>query len=115
MRKIAALTLVLACGAAASASAEWNGRAVIRLVDRDPITIRGQRFESRERVRVTLSAPERARKTVRASANGSFRVIVLNDSADRCNQVRAVATGSEGSRAILKILPSPACAPMLTP
>jgi hypothetical protein len=97
--------------AAGSAAAGPQGRAVLRLADRDPITLRGERFEPRERVRVTLSEPASARKTVRASLAGSFRVVVLNDVADRCNMVRAVASGSEGSRAILKILASPACPP----
>jgi hypothetical protein len=33
-------------------------------------------------------------------------------SGDRCNSVRVLAVGSGGSRAVLKVLPSPECAPM---
>jgi hypothetical protein len=107
--------LVVACGAAGSAAAGPQGRASLKLADRDPLTVRGERFAPRERVRITLTAPESARKTVRAGMNGSFRVVVLNESVGRCEMVRAVATGTEGNRVILKILPSPACAPTLRP
>lgn len=88
---------------------------MLRLTDRDPLTLRGRGFEARERVRVTLYAPVSARRVKRANVNGSFQVIFLSVSADRCEMVRALVTGDEGSRVILKLLPSPACAPTFSP
>jgi len=124
MRKLTALIVLIACGAAAtSISAGGSGKANLRLMDRDPLTVQGQGFKSRERVRVIASvsdsaraaAPESLRRTIRATATGSFRVVFFEVSLDRCSLVRVVTTGAEGSQAVLKVLPSPMCAPSLSP
>lgn len=109
MRWIAVIALVVAGSIGAAGAAGTSQRATLRLIDRDPLTLAGRGFEARERVRVTLSAPASARRVKLANANGSFQVVFLSVSTDRCDQVRALATGDEGNRVILKILASPAC------
>jgi hypothetical protein len=125
MRKAAAVLALIACGAtAASSSAGGSGKASLRLVDRDPLTVRGYGFKPRERVRVTASVPESRMlvsgpqplsRVIRASATGSFRVVFSDIPFDRCTWVRVAAIGGQGSRAMLKVLPSPMCAPSLSP
>jgi hypothetical protein len=101
----------LACVASTAASrSDAATRPTLKLVKRVPLTVRGSSFRARERVRVSTA---RRQWRVRASLGGSF-VVVLNG-VDRCNWVRVVAIGDEGSRAILKILPSPACPPASIP
>ena len=96
MRTLTALIVLIACGASAtSISAGSSGKAYLRVVDRDPLTVQGRAFKSRERVRVVASVPESAqtmgsaseigRKTVRATATGSFRVVFSEMSVDRCS------------------------------
>lgn len=82
----------------------------MRLADREPLTLRGVRFRTRElvRVRVTADGGTRARR-VRTTASGSF-VSQFGLTLDRCSGLYAVAVGSRGSRAILK-LPEPLCPP----
>jgi len=125
MRTLAVLIAFIACGATAtSISAGSLGKSNLRLVDRDPLTVQGRGFKSRERVRVIASVPESAqttsaaetvRKTVRATATGSFRAVFSDFSVDRCTLVRVTTVGGQGSRAVLKVLPSPMCTPSLVP
>lgn len=116
MRKLATLIVLVACGATASSTfAGSSGKANLRLVDRDPLTVQARGFKARERVRVTASVPQTLRKTIRATATGSFRVVFSEVSVDRCNLVRVVAIGAQGSRADLKMLPSLMCSPALSP
>ena len=98
-----------------SAGGTSQKQTALRVVDRDPLTLRGEGFRTRERVRVTLSAPVAERKLVRATALGTFRTTFPQVSSTRCDMVRAVAVGGQGSRATLKLLPAPACAPLRTP
>ena len=69
------------------------------------MTIRGQGFRPRESVRVSAAGRQWHPK---ASARGSFVLTLLG--ANRCKIVRIVAVGSDGSRAILRIIPAYACA-----
>ena len=132
MRTLAALIALVACGATATSisarstgSAGSAGKAYLRLVDRDPLTVQGRAFKSRERVRVVASVPasdqtlasgsELVRKTVRASATGSFRVVFSEINVDRCSLVRVTSIGARGSLAVLKVLPSPMCTPSHSP
>jgi hypothetical protein len=126
MRKLAALIVLVACCASASSiSAGTSGKAYLRVVDRDPLTIQGRAFKARERVRVVASVQESAqtmasgseiaRKTVRATATGSFRVVFSEMSVDRCSLVRVTSVGARGSMAVLKVLPSPMCTPAQAP
>lgn len=113
MRTIA-IALLIACGAAVSASAGASRSATLRLVDRDPLTLRGQGFQPRERVLLTFSKPISTRRVTRAGATGSFRVSLTHVSIGRCDAVRVVAAGNS-SRAVLKVLPAPACLPARAP
>jgi hypothetical protein len=126
MRTLTALIVLVACCASASSiSAGTSGKAYLRVVDRDPLTVQGRAFKSRERVRVVASVPESAetmasgseiaRKTVRATATGSFRVVFSEMSVDRCSLVRVTSVGARGSMAVLKVLPSPMCTPSHSP
>jgi hypothetical protein len=121
MGKLAALVVIAAVGATATSIAAGSSeKASLRLVDRDPLTVHGQWFGRAERVRVTASAPDSAsttaaspvlRRTVRATATGSFRVVFAGTFFDRCSSLRVAAVGGQGSRAVLKVLPSPMCLP----
>ena len=125
MRTLTALIVLIAsCATATSISAGTSGRATLRLLDRDPLTVQGHGFKSRERVRVvawapdsaqTTAAPETVRKTIRATATGSFRVVFSEISVDRCSLMRVTTVGARGSQAELKVLPSPMCTPARLP
>jgi hypothetical protein len=114
MRRVPIIVLIAASGIAVSSASGTSQKQTLRIVDRDPLALRGEGFQSRERVRVTLSAPVAARKSTRATASGSFRVTFPQVSATRCDMVRVVVVGGAGSRA-LKLLPAPACMPMRSP
>ena len=132
MRTLAVLIVLIACGtmatsisAGSTSSAGSTGKAYLRLVDRDPLTVQGRAFKSRELVRVVASVPEPAqtlgagseivRKTVRATATGSFRAVFSEISVDRCSLVRVTSVGARGSMAVMKVLPSPMCTPANRP
>ena len=83
-----------------------EGRATLRVVRAFPLTIRGQHFRARERVRLTTGAVTIQTK---ASPDGFFVVTIRGT--DRCNSSRVLARGSAGSYAVVKNLPPPACAP----
>jgi hypothetical protein len=115
MRWISVTVLIATCAIAASGANGASQQQTLRIVDRDPLALRGEGFRPRERVRVSLSAPVSERKFTRANGLGSFRVTFLEVSTTRCDDVRAVASGGAGSRVMLKLLPAPACMPMRTP
>ena len=102
-------TVALGCGAGAGTAdsgSETATKASLQVIRQTPMTIRGQGFRSQESVRVSAAGRQWHPK---ASARGSF-VLALRG-ANRCKIVRIVALGSEGSRAILRIIPARACAP----
>lgn len=104
----AALALVPAGIGSGSTSAR---HPALRIAKTAPLKLAGSRFRSRERVRVTVTVSDsRGTRTVRAASNGSF-VAGFAMTVDRCTDFRAVAIGNEGSRAVLKPLPQPACLP----
>lgn len=127
MRRMTALIVFVAClAAAASTSAGVERKAVLRLMDRDPLTVRGEGFKARERVRVeaqvlhsaqktSTTADEPAQRVVRASTTGTFRVVFTQITVDRCNTVRVVAIRRSGGEVVMKILPAPMCMPMRSP
>ena len=115
MRKVSVIVLIAVSGIAVSSAGGTSQKQTLRVVDRDPLTLRGEGFQARERVRVTLSAPVAERKLTRATWVGTFRVTFLEVSTTRCDMVRVVAVGGQGSRATVKYLPAPACAPLRTP
>jgi hypothetical protein len=86
--------------------------ASLRLVEKEPLTVRGEQFRAGERVQ--LRAMLHRRTTATASAQGSF-VASFDTPTTRCDRVRVIAIGSEGSHAMLKLLPAPACIAARTP
>jgi hypothetical protein len=99
-------TVALGCGAgSADGGQEAATKASLQVVRQTPMTIRGQGFRPHESVRVSAASRQWSPK---ASERGSF-VLALRG-ANRCKIVRVVAVGSNGSRAILRVIPL-ACAP----
>lgn len=103
------VTSALGCspGTAVGGSDSATGKASLQIVRKAPLTIRGQGFRARESVRVSASG-----RSWRVRATGSGTFVLTLGSGDRCNSVRVLATGSSGSYAVVKVLPSPECAPM---
>jgi hypothetical protein len=114
MRAVA-LALVAAAGLAlagtSAAKIDRSAKASLRLASLSPLAVRGAGFAPRERVRVDLSGAVTARRRIVAGPTGAFAVRFDGVVLTRCDLVRVVATGSRGSRATLKLLPSPACLP----
>jgi hypothetical protein len=107
-----ALVLVVAMFLAPSGQA-WTS-PVLKLADRQPLTIWGRGFKPDERIRVVVKATVTKAKTVRATPTGSFKVRFAGLSMPRCGGVFATARGRAGSFARLKI-PLPACQPVTQP
>jgi hypothetical protein len=80
-------------------------------MDASPVAFRGLGFKSRERVRVSVYAGERATKRVAAGVRGRFVVRFSNLDPNACSGFSAVAVGSEGSRATFKRAPGMCPAP----
>jgi hypothetical protein len=100
-------TVALGCAAgAADGGSDAATKASLRVTDQAPMAIRGTGFRSRERVRVSAAGRQWHPK---ATSRGAF-VLTLRG-ANPCKIVRIVAVGSNGSRAILRIIPARACAP----
>jgi hypothetical protein len=106
---VAAVAAGILAGALGAAP-EARRTPALRLADREPLTLRGVHFRTRElvRVRVTADSGTRTRR-VRTTATGSF-VSQFGVVLDRCSALYAVAVGSRGSRATLK-MPQPLCPP----
>ncbi|MEA2131403.1 MAG: hypothetical protein QOJ85_4294 [Solirubrobacteraceae bacterium] len=88
------------------ASAQAPPPAVVRIADRDPLTLRGRYFKAGERVRlvVTLKRDTRTHK-VRASSSGTFESAFADLKWERCNgNLTVVATGSRGSHVEFNVL-----------
>jgi hypothetical protein len=101
------VTVGLGCGAGtAGGGSERATRASLQVIRQTPLTIQGHGFRSHENVRVSAAGRQWRPK---ASARGSF-VLTLRG-ANRCTIVRIVAVGSDGSRAILRIMPLRSCGP----
>jgi hypothetical protein len=95
---------------ALGAASEARRSPALRLADRQPLTLRGVHFRARELVRVQVTADSGTRtRRVRTTASGSF-VSQFGPVLDRCSGLYAVAVGSRGSRATLK-MPQPLCPP----
>jgi hypothetical protein len=110
---VIALTLGLALGAAASgANQTAAGKATLKLQGGAPLTLRGAGFVSAERVVVSVRSGQRQSKRVTANGRGGFVVSFRRISYDRCDPLYALAVGSRGSRAALKMLPR-LCPPSL--
>jgi hypothetical protein len=101
----AALIAAVALGSTIASDGR-SGAPALRIVRSAPLTVKGQHFRSREKVRVTVAA-----KVTRTKANNEGMFVVVIRGADRCSDVRVLARGSAGSYATVKVLPSPACLP----
>jgi hypothetical protein len=112
MRWIALIAAALAVAAFAGGTAFGgpSAKPTLRLMKLHPLTVHGQRFHARELVRVQVQAPSAATRRVRANQSGSFTAS-FGTGVSRCDVIRVVAIGGEGSRAVLKYLPAPACMP----
>jgi hypothetical protein len=103
---VIALTLALALGAAASgANQTAAGKATLKLQGAAPLTLRGAGFFRAERVVVSVRSGQRRSKRVTANERGTFVVSFPRFTYDRCDPLTALAVGSRGSRAGLKVLP----------
>lgn len=78
----------------------------LRVTASTPLKVRGDHFRSRESVRLTAG-----KQSLRANANGNGYFVVTIPGSSRCDTARVLATGSAGSYAVVKLLPSPACMP----
>jgi hypothetical protein len=104
---------VAAAGVVVGASAGGSAHPSLRLVDREPIRVRGEHFRPAEVVRLTviLNTSKTARH-VRAGTKGRF-VATFRGRAwlGACSPgLTVLAVGARGSRALLK-LPAAACPP----
>jgi hypothetical protein len=112
LRTLATCLVVLVLPASAAgvgAGAESQRVPALRLLDRQPLVLRGKSFLPRELVRVTVTTDgQRSVKRIRASVTGVFTATFPAVALDRCEGVLAVAAGLRGSQARLK-LPAPAC------
>ena len=105
------MTLIASVAAlAAGVGAAASTRAILQLVDRQPIALKGRYFHPQERVRVTLELVVTRVKYVRAGSNGSFTATFAGLNMPHCGGLFARARGAQGSVATLKV-PLPACQP----
>jgi hypothetical protein len=114
VKAVVALTLAVGLLLPSAARVEASSAkrtASLRLAASHPVTLRGSRFLSGERVTVTASSQGRSRaKSVTAAASGTFLVRFTGMPFDRCEGFLAVARGARGSVAVYK-LPDVMCPP----
>ena len=108
--KLALLTVVaVLIGAGGAGAGTERAKPTLRLIDRTPVKVSGRGFVPRERIRLTVIVDATRTRRVTAGAAGTFTATVAQTALPRCEGLRIVATGGEGSRAVLKVLPQPAC------
>ncbi len=100
--------LALGCSTGSAIGGSESRSASLEVVKRAPLTLKGRSFQPGEKVRLAAGAQTRS---ARANQSGTF--VVTLGGPDRCSSTRVLATGSKGSSAIVKVLPSPACPPSL--
>jgi hypothetical protein len=114
VKGVVALTLALGLLLPSAANVEASTAkrtALLRLAAPHPVTLRGSRFLTGERVTVIASSQGRIRtKSVTAGTAGTFRVRFTDMPFDRCQGFLAVARGARGSVAVYK-LPDLMCPP----
>jgi hypothetical protein len=83
-----------------------RSRPALRLVDASPLVLRGSRFKSAERVRVSVYAGRKhGAKAVVAGPRGGFVARFRGLSPNACEGFGASAVGDQGSRASFKRAP----------
>ena len=98
--------MALVAMAAASADGHSAAAPKLRLVKRDPLLVRGVRFKSGERVRVTAKSiitSKSVARVVRATDRGSFSARLARW--NRCATIEVIAVGARGDRARLMVQP----------
>jgi hypothetical protein len=83
-------------------------RPTLRLLDAQPVVLRGTAFRPNERVKITVLQPTMTSRAIRAGAAGRFGARFAF-SLGRCEDLEVRARGSRGSRATLELL-APDCA-----
>ncbi len=81
--------------------------------DQHPFTVDGAGFRSGESIKVVVGARNRVSRTVTAGPAGRFHARMRAVRLGSCPMFAIRATGSQGSRASLKIVP--ACADLVPP
>jgi hypothetical protein len=120
MRKTGLLVMTVAAtgllAISIGAGQATRARPQLRVIDLAPLVVKGERFRSLERVRLTVTEDGTSvSRRVRATRRGSFSASFANIVVDRCSSdFSAFAVGALGSRAAAKI-PQPQCPPRLTP
>ena len=83
----------------------------LRVMVREPLTVRGDAFKPGERVRlVALGSIKRLTRQTTADARGTFKASFRLD-ADRSSHLVVAAVGSQGSRAFVEVLRRPSNPP----
>ena len=101
---VAFVALVLGIAAFTRSSAR-AAKPSLRITGEAPFTVQGRHFRASERVRLAGGSHRAA-----ARANGGGTFVITIPGATRCDTLRVVARGSAGSYAVVRLLPSPACA-----
>jgi len=116
MLLVLAAALALTVGANAATISGSSTKPTLRLAAKTPVTLRGLSFKARELVLITVRVDKTtaATRRVRATSTGSFAVTFAGISANDPCALDAVASGSRGSRAALK-LPERMCPLPLQP
>lgn len=109
MRLVGVTALAFVAFLAAGVEASGSVGPSLRLTAYQPLTVKGQRFAPRERVRVEVSGSMRATRRIVTTRLGTFTVRFEHVRPSRCDLIRVVAVGGSGSRATVKLLPAPAC------
>ena len=111
MRRVAVLALAAATALTVGGQSTGSpqGKPSLRVLDLQPLTVRGAGFAVREKVRVNLSGVTQTTRRVAANRFGVFVLKFADVTATRCNLIRVVAVGRGGRQVWLKRLPSPAC------
>lgn len=112
MKRIALSTVFLALVLAGGTSAASSDRPQLRIVDTDPLTVRGANFVHGEAVtvsgivrNVTAQRTLRQLRTVRSGAAGGFTAVLRSLDVEGCAAIAVTATGASGDRASAKIMP----------
>ncbi|MGZ8782210.1 MAG: hypothetical protein ACXWZB_01790 [Gaiellaceae bacterium] len=106
------ICVVAAAGSTAGVAAKPPAPRLL-VMKTAPLALKGSSFKPRELVRlVVISGAVTVRRTLRASATGTFSAAFANVAVDRCNGwMTARATGRQGSAAVAKVGPMPQCPP----
>jgi hypothetical protein len=111
--RIIPLTLValVSAGHAAAEPTASHSHARVSLLQRSPLKVQGAGFHRHERVRVVARVGGQASliRHVKARRSGRFVVSFGGQTSPPCGLLRVNATGSRGSRAVLRGIKLPDC------